>query len=464
MTGIIRCPVLLSLAILLVGGCGLLEEDEGASLHITVVDLYRMPVAGAQVVLDEGAWSQTAGIDGYVRFEGLEPGEYVVQASASYHGTADSTVTVAADREHRVDLQLQRTHVPYKVSVRDALGGLSGATVTVLPVDSTRTTDDSGRIIWEHIPAGDYEVQVAADGHESQAVSSTVEPDRFNYLSVLLRRTNPIVPTARGGGASAVISGKLYTAQGWNYAILEVYDPITDQWEERAPPSVNMYAAGEARGALINGALVLAEFNSSRAFRYDPTTDVWSEGASMSNRRYGAAGAGLGGRLYIAGGQLGWDSTEGTDTVESYDPVSDTWSTVTPMPGPRFRPMAAVIGDTLFIVGGHTTGGTGGYWGTLAAYSPTDDTWTVMSPMPTPRSSGMSAVVGGKLYILGGDTSAGPTSVVEVYDPASDSWSSAPSLLQVRTSAFIGVIDGSIYIFGGYLGLVSTNSLEVYTP
>ena len=53
----------------------------------------------------------------------------------------------------------------------------------------------------------------------------------------------------------------------------------------------------------------------------------------MHERRYRPGVTVLNGRIYVMGGEEGWDRYH--DTIESYDPTSDTWTVVGDMPSSR---------------------------------------------------------------------------------------------------------------------------------
>ena len=70
----------------------------------------------------------------------------------------------------------------------------------------------------------------------------------------------------------------------------------------------------------------------------------------MPSTRYRAAGAVLGGKLYVAGGSVTSNGAP-VDSLSVYDPASDTWSTKAPMPTARYGAVAAVLNDSLYVIG-----------------------------------------------------------------------------------------------------------------
>ena len=53
----------------------------------------------------------------------------------------------------------------------------------------------------------------------------------------------------------------------------------------------------------------------------------------MHERRYRPGVTVLNGRIYVMGGEEGWDRYH--DTIESYDPDTDTWTVMGDMPSSR---------------------------------------------------------------------------------------------------------------------------------
>ena len=56
--------------------------------------------------------------------------------------------------------------------------------------------------------------------------------------------------------------------------------------------------------------------------RYDVAKNRWEFVACMEERRYRPAVAAIGGKMYILGGEEGWDRYHGS--IECYDPATGT--------------------------------------------------------------------------------------------------------------------------------------------
>ncbi len=173
---------------------------------------------------------------------------------------------------------------------------------------------------------------------------------------------------------------------------------------------------------------------------YDPSTGQWTQRAFMPTARHGLAAAAWDSKIYAIGG---FGDPGGFAVLEVYDTQTDTWDiTHPPMPNDRSGLAAAVIGDVLYVVGG--MGGNEMKAQTLAAYDLSQRKWEPRNPMPTGRSHLAAAVMDGKLYAMGGEGVAQfypadqswpysrPLADVEVYDPIRDKWYVAPRMLTPR--------------------------------
>jgi N-acetylneuraminic acid mutarotase len=132
----------------------------------------------------------------------------------------------------------------------------------------------------------------------------------------------PPMTEARALAGAAILDGKLYVAGGttgdswWldgRFAItsMEMYDPVTNTWSQRAPLPVG----GPVQLAAANTTLYAFEWGDgtawgtgwrevlkkSRVYAYDPGADSWSRLADAP-ALLGPAVAAVNGRLYVFGG------------------------------------------------------------------------------------------------------------------------------------------------------------------
>jgi hypothetical protein len=82
--------------------------------------------------------------------------------------------------------------------------------------------------------------------------------------------------------------------------------------------------------------------------RYDPATDTWTTLAPLPTARSAAAAAALGGRIWVAGGEV----PRLFAVNEVYDVASDRWCGDTPMAIPRHGIAAVALGDRILAPAG----------------------------------------------------------------------------------------------------------------
>ncbi len=166
------------------------------------------------------------------------------------------------------------------------------------------------------------------------------------------------MPTRRGALAVAVLDGKIHAIGGAianvEQATHEVYDPLIDLWETRAPMPTprHHHAAATIDGRIYVGAgrQTSSGFINLKAFEvYDPATDSWTASSPVPTGRSGVAAVALGGVFYLFGGE----GPGGTfDQNERFDPATGTWEQLAPMPTARHGLGAAVAGGAIYAVGG----------------------------------------------------------------------------------------------------------------
>lgn len=128
-----------------------------------------------------------------------------------------------------------------------------------------------------------------------------------------------------------------------------------------------------------------------------------------------------GGLLVAAGGRV--DSLgpqTNTDAVEIFDPQEMSWSTGTPMPTARSGVAGAELGRRVIVFGGEgNPDDPDRVFDEVEAYDPIGDTWASLAPMPTGRHGIGAAPIAGRVYIPGGGDveGFGVTDVHEVFVP-----------------------------------------------
>ena len=88
---------------------------------------------------------------------------------------------------------------------------------------------------------------------------------------------------------------------------------------------------------------------------YDPVTDTWAQKADMPTPRSLFGISRVGENIYIMGGNVFGLHT----TVEAYNPVTDTWTQKADIPTPRWNTTASMVGGKIYVIGGTSGGGVG---------------------------------------------------------------------------------------------------------
>lgn len=179
----------------------------------------------------------------------------------------------------------------------------------------------------------------------------------------------PDAPTERAELAGGTAFGKHYALGGrpGPLNIVEEFNPSTNTWTTKAPmPTARagvaaaswdnkIYVMGGRAGNTIG--LPLTVYNVHEV--YDPLTDRWESRAPMPLAVYDHyATVALNGKIYVFGGFT--DAGLATDTVQIYDIANDRWTSSLqpggplPLPTPRADAMAGVIQGHIAVFGGRT--------------------------------------------------------------------------------------------------------------
>jgi len=200
----------------------------------------------------------------------------------------------------------------------------------------------------------------------------------------------------------------LATWLGKNY--LFIYDPTSDTWVRGAdmPTERGALTADFIDGKLyaVGGKNVLSHGIGGMIFQeipypinevYDPVTNSWEQKAPMPTPRDHIASAVVNEKMYAIGGREGHRSNS-LSANEVYDPKTNTWSVLEPLPTIRSGSTASVLNNTIFIFGGETDKRV---FNTNEQYIPNEG-WITHANMTVERTGLGSATVGDKIYLLGG--------------------------------------------------------------
>jgi len=182
---------------------------------------------------------------------------------------------------------------------------------------------------------------------------------------------------------------------------------------------------------------------------YNTATNTWTNRTPIPRglRNHNGAAV-IGGKIYVAGGDQGDNSTP-LSSLFVYDPQRNTWTSKRSMPHGSASGVSAAIDGKLYVLTQ-----CGSEWcesivrRTLYRYDPATDQWTTLGQAPNSHAGGMAGVINGRLYVVGGCCGSGP-GLLDVYDPATNAWSSKASMNSKRYQGASAVVGGKLYVIGG---------------
>ena len=300
------------------------------------------------------------------------------------------------------------------------------------------------------------------------------------------------MPTARTGFATSVVNGKVFVIGGniqlkrgefgdLSASTVEMYDPETDTWEQkanmptaRAGVSVSVvdgkiYAIGGSQMKTIQAPRGFSSESEEVATveMYDPVTDTWTQKADMPTSKKTMTCV-VDGKIYAVGGWLTTHEKPHLETVEVYDPATDTWAKAQSMNCARCSAAIGVVNGEIYAIGGLSSSPiqeqSDLYLSSVEVFNPKTNQWQEGTEMAAPKALHSASVIDGKIYVIGGylreDGEFKKLSTIEIYDPTTDHWIQESDMPMGKWGHKTEVIDGQIYIFGG--GPVT--SVQVYDP
>ncbi|NQV56453.1 MAG: kelch-like protein [Rhodospirillales bacterium] len=214
--------------------------------------------------------------------------------------------------------------------------------------------------------------------------------------------------------------------------------------------------------------MAIAGWPAEGAFAQNAEAQNWGKRAPLIEPNSEMAVALLDGKIYVVGG---YPKTRlSVATVQVYDLKTDRWRLTTAYPTPINHASAVGLGGLLYVIGGQTNAGGRNegsrYTAAVYVFDPKAGTWTPRAPMPTARSAMAHAVIDGKIYVAGGRPPRGHD--FAVYDAKNDRWTVLPDMPTARNHFAGAAIDGRLYFAGGRFGggfqSEITPILEMYDP
>ncbi len=205
---------------------------------------------------------------------------------------------------------------------------------------------------------------------------------------------------------------------------------------------------------------------SARALAAAPSSAMttatrWANRRNMKMNSQHAAGAVLGARLYVVGGQV---FKHPIRLVQSYNPTNNKWKLRARLPAARMDAAAVAAAKRLYAVGGASS--TLSPTRTLYSYNPRSNRWSSRASMPS-LLTGVAAASGAnggnaEIFVFGGADGAGSAvSTTFIYDTGTNSWVAGHALPAAISHAQAVRVGASIYVLGG-LDATGQPSLSVY--
>ena len=267
-----------------------------------------------------------------------------------------------------------------------------------------------------------------------------------------------------------------------------IYDVKADRWSEgpRLPQPRHHPMLASAAGRIW----AFGGYDRRDGGEWTAMTDiwaidrgVWAQVGQMPQRLCETVGLSVGDRVHLVTGRSPkgeangqWNDQGDVATHLVFDAAANRWETARPAPMARNSAAGAVLGGKLFVAGGRTVDGGG--TGRLDRYDPDRDRWDTLAPIPASPATGRQvggglamAEAGGRLIAFGGEwfegRGGGVFAETWIYDPARDAWTAGPAMRTPRHGLAAASVDGVIYAIGGgeaasggkASGLVETLSL-----
>jgi hypothetical protein len=186
----------------------------------------------------------------------------------------------------------------------------------------------------------------------------------------------------------------------------------------------------------------------------------WRLATAMSSRRSYVAADAVGDSIYVAGGMVG-ETGRPLDTFQRYDAPDDRWTTLQRLPAPTRAAAGAAVGGTLYVVGGTTPeGNTQTVW----AYDVGEGTWSERAPLPVERFNHAALALGNEVWIFGGYMEGQEHDEVFVYDTAADSWREGPRLPRPAHGFDVVEFRGEVWLIGGLRGEEILDEVWILDP
>lgn len=196
---------------------------------------------------------------------------------------------------------------------------------------------------------------------------------------------------------------------------VEVYDTRTDTWiKKRDMPTLRRSfgtAVVDGKIYIIGGSVhnkqLGKQVSTGLVEVYDPLTNRWEQRADMPTKRGYIDVAVVDDKIYVIGGfilleqGLGLRVDRFSRRIEEYNPKTNTWRRLPDIPTFKYDFSTVVVDREIYTIGGYDLDNHDAYLDLVEVYHPAANRWRPSLPMLTPKVT-VAAVANGTIYLLGG--------------------------------------------------------------
>jgi hypothetical protein len=206
-------------------------------------------------------------------------------------------------------------------------------------------------------------------------------------------------------------------------------------------PIERTVAAAWRRKILIAGGLDASGQSVAGVFSFDPSTGALHSIGALPQPVHDAAGAMIGGRLYVFGG----GAASSSDAVQTFDPAGRRGSIAARLPRPLSDVVSAQINGVTYLVGGFD----GNVPRTEILATGDGRHFTLAGRLPVGLRYPAVVADGGKLLVAGGQAAGGLSSAVYAFDTAAGTTALLARLPAPVAAAAAVVRGNTLYVIGG---------------
>lgn len=314
-------------------------------------------------------------------------------------------------------------------------------------------------------------------GSPSSASVTIVDDDEppVQTLTNITWASTTAPPISFSETTSLVLNGRIYLFGGFNGAFVpqkNVYSFNGTSWTTHANSTKAFTHTGHAAisdtvawfagGYIGNGSGQI--FGTSEVLTYDAATDSWGTAPALPAARAGGNLVKIDRTVYYFGGE-NFNRTADTANMWALDLDNQNagWVTKTSMPMARNHASALEVDGKIYVLGGQT-----GFDNGLVAhddiqiYDPVANTWSVPTQkLPGNRShTAQSAFyTHGRIVMLTGESAHNvPVNTVWSIDPTTLTTTSLNNFPDSRFSVAAAIFNDKLYAFSGYKGTIATTS------